>query len=334
MMDCTVQATFPTETFNDASPLTNIFLPSADAQVLGRPSALDAALWHVKHQWKCRYYTLLDAVDLLYKDYQLLHRICADHNQRSHHIAFLQRLLSTYSVDNLAVGNDKSIQIGVLAGTDPVTHLANRIAEHTATCPQAHAWPHRFNASVCFILDVIAQCRLLRVQLDKMIEFRDRAFRLTTQAREQRNRLRRCMAEQRTTIAQVAKSLTEVRERITHIQRGPPVEVRCMQSLSQEEQNVVQIQQNVANQRSHLSVLETILREEEAKRRKMHNRLQEITGNIRVFCRVRPHSPSRKHPIDYLKVTADDKLLLRPNDIPEVLLERASSPPRKVISVF
>ncbi|KAL5962101.1 Carboxy-terminal kinesin 2, partial [Taenia solium] len=287
---------------------------------VARPSALDAALWHIKHQWKCRYYTLLDAVDLLYKDYQLLHHVSADQNQRSHHVAFPQRLLSGYSVDSLAVENDKSIQIGVLAGADPVTHLANRIAEHTAACPQVHAWPHRFNASVCFILDVIAQCRLLRVQLDKMTEFRDRAFRLTTQAREQRDRLRRYMVEQRTGIAEVAKSLTEVRERITHMQRGPPVEIRHIQSLSQEEQNVVRTQEKIANQRSQLSVLETILREEEAKRRYMHNRLQEITGNIRVLCRLRPHSPSRRHPIDYLKVTSDDKLLLCPNEIPEILL--------------
>lgn len=291
---------------------------------VAKPSALDAALWYIKHQWKCRYYTLLDAVDLLYKDYQLLHHVSADQNQRSHHVTFPQRLLSSYSVDNIAVGNDRSTQIGVLAGADPVTHLANRIAEHTV-CPQAHVWPHRFNASVCFILDVIAQCRLLRVQSDKMTAFRDRAFRLTTEAREQRDRLRKYMAEQRTAIAEVAKALTEVRERITRMQRGPPVEIRRKQSLSQEELNVMEIQEQIAHQRSQLSVLETILREEEAKRRYMHNRLQEITGNIRVLCRVRPHSPSRKHPIDYLKVTSNDKLLLCPNDIPEVLLGRAST---------
>ena len=38
--------------------------------------------------------------------------------------------------------------------------------------------------------------------------------------------------------------------------------------------------------------LEGKLRDEETIRRKLHNAVQELKGNIRVYCRVRPSLPS------------------------------------------
>ena len=290
---------------------------------LPKPSPAESALWHINHQWKCRYNTLLDAIDLLYKDYQLLHHVCGNENKRNLHISFPERLLSSYS-DSLTLGHDANIRNRLLAGADPVSYLANRLAEHSV-CNVSHSWPHRFQASVCFILDVIAQCRLLRLEYEKMYRFRERIFRLTTQVREQKERLKQYMAEQKKAIADISSALIELQDRIAHMQRGPPVEIKRRESAQKEEISRAEIEAKIASQQSQLSILQIVLREEEAKRRHMHNRLQEITGNIRVLCRVRPHSPSRSEPITYLKVTSDDKLLLCPNNIPECMLGRASA---------
>uniref|UniRef100_A0A5K3F1Y9 Pecanex-like protein n=1 Tax=Mesocestoides corti TaxID=53468 RepID=A0A5K3F1Y9_MESCO len=52
---------------------------------------VDNGITQIRRQWKCRYYALLDAVDLLYKDYQLLYRV--SENQR--------RVLTSSMVDRL-----------------------------------------------------------------------------------------------------------------------------------------------------------------------------------------------------------------------------------------
>jgi kinesin family protein C1 len=53
------------------------------------------------------------------------------------------------------------------------------------------------------------------------------------------------------------------------------------------------------------------LRQEETQRRLLHNTVQELKGNIRVFCRIRPIIPSDKMPggkIAHLNVLHDKSL--------------------------
>lgn len=52
--------------------------------------------------------------------------------------------------------------------------------------------------------------------------------------------------------------------------------------------NIVRLEVNNADQAARLGELEDKLRWEETQRRKLHNMVQELKGNIRVFCRVRP----------------------------------------------
>ena len=47
-------------------------------------------------------------------------------------------------------------------------------------------------------------------------------------------------------------------------------------------------QGSLAEQTAYLATLESKLREQESLRRALHNTIQELKGNIRVFCRVRP----------------------------------------------
>ena len=52
--------------------------------------------------------------------------------------------------------------------------------------------------------------------------------------------------------------------------------------------NIVRLEGDNKDQAARLGELEDKLRWEETQRRKLHNMVQELKGNIRVFCRVRP----------------------------------------------
>ncbi|KAJ2005854.1 kinesin-like nuclear fusion protein [Coemansia thaxteri] len=58
--------------------------------------------------------------------------------------------------------------------------------------------------------------------------------------------------------------------------------------LSEREIRIAELEEDVASCNHAIEVLETKLRSEETMRRRLHNAIQELKGNIRVFCRVRP----------------------------------------------
>lgn len=59
-------------------------------------------------------------------------------------------------------------------------------------------------------------------------------------------------------------------------------------TLNEREVRIAELEESVASRSHTIDELESKLRTEETVRRKLHNTIQELRGNIRVFCRVRP----------------------------------------------
>lgn len=73
----------------------------------------------------------------------------------------------------------------------------------------------------------------------------------------------------------------------------------------------------IAELEAHVHALEQRHREDEAIRRKLHNTIQELKGNIRVYCRVRPASSTC--------------FILEPSFCARTLFVISNSTPKKVV---
>ena len=51
---------------------------------------------------------------------------------------------------------------------------------------------------------------------------------------------------------------------------------------------IIKLEEAIQGLQNHVADLDRKIRSEETIRRKLHNTIQELKGNIRVFCRVRP----------------------------------------------
>ena len=74
---------------------------------------------------------------------------------------------------------------------------------------------------------------------------------------------------------------------------------------------ILELQNSVESHQKTIENIERKLREEETTRRKLHNAVQELKGNIRVFCRVRPSLPSEANvPLTKMEFENDTNVML------------------------
>ncbi|KAJ2335616.1 kinesin-like nuclear fusion protein [Coemansia sp. RSA 2681] len=71
--------------------------------------------------------------------------------------------------------------------------------------------------------------------------------------------------------------------------RGLRAKLEHLEDVANEREiRIAELEEDVATRNHSIDLLEAKLRNEESMRRKLHNAIQELKGNIRVFCRVRP----------------------------------------------
>ncbi|KAJ2112281.1 kinesin-like nuclear fusion protein [Coemansia sp. RSA 922] len=71
--------------------------------------------------------------------------------------------------------------------------------------------------------------------------------------------------------------------------RGLRAKLEHLEDVANEREiRIAELEEDVASRDHSIDTLEAKLRSEESMRRKLHNAIQELKGNIRVFCRVRP----------------------------------------------
>ncbi|KAJ2012491.1 kinesin-like nuclear fusion protein, partial [Coemansia sp. S610] len=71
--------------------------------------------------------------------------------------------------------------------------------------------------------------------------------------------------------------------------RGLRAKLEHLEDVGNEREiRIVELEEGVTSRDHTIDILESKLRNEESMRRKLHNTIQELKGNIRVFCRVRP----------------------------------------------
>ncbi|TGZ70172.1 hypothetical protein CRM22_003343 [Opisthorchis felineus] len=332
--------------------------------------------------WKRRYHSLLNAIDLVYKDHQLLYYVSREGLfecvstapaipaipfPRGSKLPTPQTLPSHTQLCNGAA--DPASQL-----SERVTQLLIRMGIQETRREDLHRlWPCSFLISVGFLSDVIAQRRILRTDLDRRLALRDRLLYVLRQAREQRSMLKQYAVKQRELLTTLTDKLEVVRRRhypVSPIQDQPSsiddglvnnidspfvdcgnVESEMTNRISLPIENSSDIsepvkteldsndQQGVNYRHRHselqqqIAILERVLKEEETRRKRLHNRIQELTGNIRVFCRLRPEDSElpgngdSTNPLKpYLRVSSDDKLLFCSETLRELLPTQSRAP--------
>ncbi|KAJ2828307.1 kinesin-like nuclear fusion protein [Coemansia erecta] len=126
------------------------------------------------------------------------------------------------------------------------------------------------------------------------------------QMQDEQQRLQRDVSGLREELESTQSSLKSKREECTRLEstvskqasdqielesscRGLRAKVEQLEDVVNEREiRIAELEQDVATRSHTIEELEAKLRKEETMRRNLHNTIQELKGNIRVFCRVRP----------------------------------------------
>ncbi|KAJ1735325.1 kinesin-like nuclear fusion protein [Coemansia biformis] len=141
---------------------------------------------------------------------------------------------------------------------------------------------------------------------DELEDIRRKHKRLAEEMGDEQLKLRKSLAELNDALVATQASLQAKRGECTRLEatistqasdqvalesscRGLRAKVEQLEDvLSEREIRIAELDEDVASRSHTIEELEAKLRKEETLRRNLHNTIQELKGNIRVFCRVRP----------------------------------------------
>ena len=143
------------------------------------------------------------------------------------------------------------------------------------------------------VQQITTQGALLRQRADVDVETKERETRMvkselqqvTADLERERNLnrdLRGNLSESANNTLTIETSMRALKARIEYLESDSKSQSQAFEDLQQQLRDAIAAAQE-ANSK---------LRTEETLRRKLHNQVQELKGNIRVFCRVRPHLES------------------------------------------
>jgi kinesin family member C1 len=150
---------------------------------------------------------------------------------------------------------------------------------------------------------------------DKVLEDRKRREELLQAKIDELERERKCESERYAAMAKdkdsALKEANETKERLfrEELARSQALQAKVefleSDSKSQSEHYAAMAKDREAAIATAIEATEK-LRKEETLRRKLHNTIQELKGNIRVFCRVRPGPSSNGSPCEEAQITFPD----------------------------
>lgn len=247
-------------------------------------------------KWKRRYFSVLEAIDLLFSDFQMIGNYLNGNSEIDESI-FSQEEIQ-YRLDEIA-GD----------GLDGVKFkLENDVT---------------ITLSSVFVSDLLSQLQVYRNELISMYHKKERLLQMLAHSKRQKTELRHFVSRLRNELAYASKKV-----RLSQDAMAGQLAInsanfavdfgRKSPQLSPDQQG--QRKSEIIRFEDRICELEKMLREEEYKRKKLHNRLQEILGNIRVYCRIRPNLKS------CLKVESNDKIIVCANDLPEKMAKHWTTP--------
>lgn len=243
-------------------------------------------------KWKRRYFSILEAIDLLFSDFQMI-----------------SNYLNGDGDGDESVFSQEEIQYRLheIAG-DGLDGIKFKL-ENDVT----------ITLSSVFVSDLLSQLQVYRNELISMYHKKERLLQMLAHSKRQKTELRHFVSRLRNELSYASKKVRMSQDAMAGQLALSGVTIPTEASQSSPDQQD-QKKSEIIRFEDRICELEKMLREEEYKRKKLHNRLQELLGNIRVYCRIRPN------PKSCLKVESNDKIVVCANDLPEKMAKNWTTP--------